>query len=645
MFCTKCGRENVNNAAFCSGCGELLKPADNQNPVQNQPETPTVNLGSENNPVVPPAVNYTGVPDNTAVVSEGENNIPQNFQTPGPDNYQPIGSTTGLPIIQEAQMPTHNAAAQPKGKSKSTLVLALVLSIVGVLLIGVAAFFMLQKPGDKEHKINKLPYDPNRPKNEEFLLAQEYSFANINVLPLEGTNAYDLYQRSTKDPYVTNGEFKFNEAQFLDEYADILNKTSVKFKQEADPKTFNHSTDFTLTYDSKDLTTVSVSFVDRALGLYCEDLYDKRLVLSKDDAQRFASMIDIPPEAIDSFFGGSENMAILESLDLEAYDPYFEKYRSLVLSEINPDDVKVETGKTYSNNNTTGREISYRLDSETISKILVKILEDAKDDEKLMALIYSDIDKIGSLLKTSGNNIIIPSEGQFKSLYKSGLSGLIAQLNMSDNSGFKIDFNTFIDDEGNVINNEIMFMTDYSDNNLVLNIENQPSETGYFQEVRVTYFDGYDAYGGFVSCTAENDKNGRSFETTVDLSNFSPEIDAFRGVMIVDSKNNIDDISFNFDLSTEGEAVSVSMEGDVEKKSSNLYESTLNFGLFSDSSNLGLSLNCDSNVEFKSVSMPDLKSSDSFNVGKATNTEILEAFSQIYSNLMPLAQRLQGSFY
>ncbi len=655
MFCTKCGRENVNNAAFCSGCGETLTPAGNLNVEPNQTET--ANTGG-----LTPNTNQAFNPNQSDIFgsSTGSNNIPEVSQIPSPGYYQAAYPDEDSPNIQEVQPSYNNTdalptnafpmdpepmAATPKGKSKRTLVLALVLSAVGILLIAAAAYFLLLNKGTAKTGDNKLPYDPNRPKNEEFMLAQEYSFANINMAPLEGTNLYELYTRAAKENYVSSGEIKFTDTDFIPEYSEEIKKFSLKLNQQADPNKLNHTTDFIISYDDEELTAINFSFVDNVLGIYSKDLFDKRLVLTKDDAQKFAGMANISSDTIDSFFGGAESKKLMESLDFEAYKPYLDKYRNIITTEINPDDVTVTTGQTYSKNNVfKGREVSYSIDSKTISKILVKILEDAQEDEKLMMLIYSDLDKIGKVMKSSGNDIMIPTEGQFKSAYKSGLSVLISQLKSTDATGFTLDFNTFIDDEGNIINNDILLSTDFSPNTLELGIENQPADNGYYQEISINYFDGYETYGGFINCSADFGKDRRYFETILDLSNFSPDLNAFSVFLSVENKDNKDDIVVSADVVSQDESIMMKLQGEIEKKSSNLFDNTVEFNISSESENIKLGIGCDTTVEFnKPISLPDLQSPDNFNLGKATNSELMAAFSKIYSNIMNLAVRFQNS--
>ncbi len=627
MFCNKCGRENLDNASFCTGCGERLQAKVDIQPTNQveQPESPKINLGKEES------------------VSSANVQLPayQESQIVAQNNSE--SQQLQQPIITVA----NNNSPKPKGGGK---LIPVVLSLVGLVIIAVAVYFILQSDSTSARaEERKLPYDPGRAKNEELILAQEYAFANIDLLPIEDTLFEEFLTKASTKSYASDATVKMAINSSYFPYSSILDKISLEIAQQVDPVKENISADLEIKYAGKTLTSANFALVDKVFGMFCEDLYSKRIVMDTRDYPELMKRINPNYDAPDTFAVNDEAKALIKKIDFKKYESIIKKYRQIIIDEINPEDVKLVQDLTYPNNpEITGREISYTANADKMIKILTKVIEKLKEDDQLYDMLYADISEIVTFAnKYYRANIPLPEKETFKSSIKPALTILESQLKSANISiETNLIMNSFIDDEGNVISNSLILEVPSSGGMFGINVTNEPTAEGRSHGISVNFADGYGNYNtGFVKSDIKyspENPTEKEIELILDASDFAPDTETSQISLSI--KNTKDSAVLTGGLTAVpdyGQPVIMDIKVAIDKKSDNTYDTEFDVTL--DNSDTNIKFMIDAVTDFgKSISFPNLKSSDNLDIGKFSQEELMPVFTEIGNNFYSFAFRLQS---
>ena len=196
MFCTSCGKDNLNNAKFCTGCGKVLG-ASNQNGAAQ---------------VVPNMVPPSQVP-----VGQIPNQQVPNQQIPNPA-YAP----TPLPV---SPLPVSPMPAPAKNKTSIGLIIAIVVGcILGIAVIVAAIFVFLNKNNEPDSVLEgqettfvsaEETGDTEEPGNEGTEEGVSEAAQTEEVAETEdSTNVVDIAQ-STMEQYVQSTDSFLGKSELI----------------------------------------------------------------------------------------------------------------------------------------------------------------------------------------------------------------------------------------------------------------------------------------------------------------------------------------------------------------------------------------------------------------------------------------------
>lgn len=216
----------------------------------------------------------------------------------------------------------------------------------------------------------------------------------------------------------------------------ILNNAEINYETKADPKNSNSYTAMNIKYNGKDLGTAELAITEDELGIKVKDIYDKYLTLTFEEImEKLQSNTNSSNTNMSLDMSKMENIDINELVDIldissDELNRIKDRYKKVLEDSIPEKNYSTEKEKITVN----GKEINatayiVEISQEDLVNLAKNILESLKDDTETIDLV---VEKVNKLMKLYGEDSIKLSKSDVKSVIESALSELKDIKNLKD---------------------------------------------------------------------------------------------------------------------------------------------------------------------------------------------------------------------
>lgn len=409
-----------------------------------------------------------------------------------------------------------------------------------------------------------------------------------NVSGMSWSDAIAKLKQNTDKPYEGKGKISMNiePAGALEEYAEIaelLSNIELSFESKIDTKNTNAAASVNLKYDGEDLGTIEVVGNDEEIGLKFAEIYDKYLTVSMDEVKDLMEDQGIDFDEMMNSTSDIDTDAIIELLDISDSEisRIADRYKEVLKGAIPDSNYSSEKEKITVN----GKEInttvySVKISDKDLVKVAKKVLKSLSEDDATIDLLVKKFNKLmeiaGETTTLSKTSLSYGIEALLKSLEDvEELTGATIKISLYEYKDQTVRMAVTMDDDAIIIDS----MKDGDTENGALKVKNDGKE--------------------MTILNIEQTKKGEGKYYTK-LSTDLGEIDSeYAGI--------------KFEISADTE------ENDSSSKS--------NMKIYAEVAEIGkITLNIESEVTYKSVSIDKITSSNSVSAINLSNATTMELF-------------------
>lgn len=486
-----------------------------------------------------------------------------------------------------------------------------------------------------------------KPANEVFSNQLE------KALNIEGAkfSDYSDFLKDYKDiagkPYKSNINMtaKLNLKDVDSNTEKIINNSKIKIESNSDTANKKAQNKIGLYTNNSEVLTLDLITNDSKMGIGCKDLYDKYLVLTAEDLVKLmkkqGEISASEAEALLNSFSGSTvdpyELLYISDKDLKHFD---ETYRNCLTKLISKDcfsskkNVEVEVdGKDVK---TTAYYLT--LTGKDTYKFIENLTDLVKDDSVLSGLIT---EKANLMLKSSGQKEI--DEDTVKDYIEKFADSMLEEMEDikdSDESAIQIAIYSQKSKPVRIELNSIKDVEDLDEKETALSIEFAKSKDDDFENKTIyTIYQKGKAAASIVDNYTSKSKEERKGKVTIKVNGMS--VGTVDYEFVNKEKETKFNVSLNVPLADLSANIKLSTNGNYKKEPVDI-EGLIDFKYSSQSAEIKF----DGTVEYTDdVSIPELNSSNSFDILKASNDELnteLEKIMKKASEVLPSRLKLIG---
>jgi len=445
----------------------------------------------------------------------------------------------------------------------------------------------------------------------------------------------DLSEKPVKAKFNISANLKISELDT--EVQDVINKSKITIESNADVKNKKSQNKVGLYSSNSEVLTVDMVTNNDKVGIGCEDLYDKYLVVSMDDLIDYLKKSgDIDEDQLEmvSKMASGDSLNLYDLLYISEDDlKHFDKEYSIekIIDLISKDcfskksNVEVEVDgdnvKTYATYLTVTGADAYKFAEDFSNKlkddsVVTKLVADKAN----MVLEYAGEDKLSEKeIKQYMNQLFDNMLDELEGLKDEKDAAIQVAIYSKNNKPVRIDVNVLEDVEDD--DKETLFSIEYAKNKDIYTVYNDGK--AYITVVDEYEKKGKGEYKGKFTAKAQ----GMSIGTLdYEIVNKEKESKLYLNLNIP-----LADVSGKIDISTKGNY----------KKEAVEVNGVISFNYKKESGEVKF----DGTVEFGDVSIPELNSSNSVNVLKLSEKEAQEEADKILkkaSEVLPARLKLIG---
>lgn len=298
---------------------------------------------------------------------------------------------------------------------KSTKIIIAVVSVLVVVAAVVAILYF------KTGLFNGL----KKPKN------LFYEYLEQATSSEEGTSYSEYISKLKKvkdESYKSKGKITMDVelGSYLSEYdeiADLLNKIEINFESKTKPSSLNEYMSMNLKYDGEDLGTFEILADEKQFGIKLDDMYDKYLTMTYDEMMEVLEDEGIDMDLSSVSFEDIDTDAIIDVLDIkdEEISRIVERYKNVLQDTIPEDNYSSEKEKITVN----GEEINatayiVKISDKDLVKLAKAFVKSLADDDDTIDLL---VDKVNKIMDIAGEETTL-STSTVKAILENAISSL-----------------------------------------------------------------------------------------------------------------------------------------------------------------------------------------------------------------------------
>lgn len=359
-----------------------------------------------------------------------------------------------------------------------------------------------------------------------------------------------------------------------EEYANIievLNDAEISYESKVDAKNSNSYTSMNITYNGKDLGKIDLLVSDEKIGAKIDGITDKYLTVTVDELME---ALDLDTSSID-MSNLSENIDINEVVDIldisnDEIKRITDRYKKVLEDAIPEDNYSSKDEKiTVNGKEINAKAYTVEISEKDLVKIAKNILKSLEEDDATLNLL---IDKVNKLMELSGESSMKLTKSNVKSIIEAGLEEIEGASGFLDE---KIQIVMYVNKD-----EIVRFQFSMGDDAIIIDSLKDKDTTNMELKLKV---EGEEMTIMKIESTKKGDNN-YSTKLSTDIQGFKMEV--------------------TLDMESSDKGVKEDMKMYIEVP--NMIKATLNLS---------------SDVEYKSVTIDKLSSSNSIVATRLTTSE------------------------